>query len=114
MEGAAGETSMDRDVRTTRQDGWAARVIAAVAIGAFTCSLVCLGILTAPSDIGWERVPGGGIVMSMNIRVAGLGTKFHPPRQMWRTGDIGTVRGTMRWALPGKSGAALFQEMFGN
>ena len=33
MEGAAGETSMDRDVRTTRQDGWAARVIAAVAIG---------------------------------------------------------------------------------
>lgn len=73
-----------------------------------------VGILTAPSDIGWERVPGGGIVMSMNIRVAGLGTKFHPPRQMWRTGDIGTVRGTMRWALPGKSGTALFQEMFGN
>jgi len=70
MEGAAGETNMDRDVRTTRQDGWAARVIAAVAIGAFTCSLVCLGILTAPSGRGvtllakaaaQERPPGGPV-----------------------------------------------------
>lgn len=83
MEGAAGETSMDRDVRTTRQDGWAARVIAAVAIGAFTCSLVCLGILTAPSGPGvtllakaaaQERPPGGP-VSSAGPSLAALSTQ---------------------------------------
>jgi beta-galactosidase len=72
-----------------------------------------VGILTAPSDIGWER-GSGGIVMSMNLHVAGLGTKFHPPRLMWRTGDIGTVQGTMRWVIAGKNDSGLFGEVFGN
>ena len=59
-EGAAGETSMDRDVRTTRQGGWAARVIAAVAIGAFTFSMACLGMLTAPSSRAGELAAASG------------------------------------------------------